>query len=83
MTTMMTCGHAANAVVTNTDQPVCVICVCADVADQPDLTGRIARCSYYGGKCRSEQPSDTRLAFFSHSPERDHDTYYCGCYGWD
>jgi hypothetical protein len=51
-TPMMKCGHAANA----TDQegkPCCVICAGIDpgynqIVQSPDLTGRMAKCSYYG-----------------------------------
>ena len=60
----------------------CLIHECLDVVEEeskPDLTGRMARCSYGG----NEVPSSWNLAFFRHRPERDHDEYYCGCYGWD
>ena len=41
--------------------------------------------------CRCEQPSSTKLAFFSYRGpgtthwrgESPHDEYYCGCSGWD
>jgi len=81
---MMRCGHAANAVDANGDL-CCVICVGirpgATVVDSspPSLDGRTARCY-----CGREEPSDpTRLAFFEHVPDADHDRYYCGCRGWD
>lgn len=49
---MLTCGHAANAVQTMPDGsrvPACAICDCNEVAQQqPDLTGRRMRCSYFG-----------------------------------
>jgi hypothetical protein len=56
MTPMMKCGHAANATseVDGTKVPVCAICAgilagAWEVADnQPDLTGRMARCCYDG-----------------------------------
>lgn len=84
--TMMACGHAAQGT-DGTGSPVCVICFgkpeATQVATDPDLTGRTARCSYYGSKCRSEQPSSTSLAFFKHQPDQEYDGYYCGCYGWD
>lgn len=77
---MMTCGHAANAQRRNADGttvPSCVICGVTTIATAaPDLSGRVARCSYYGrmGRinrrpttvCRSEQPSATTLAFFTY-----------------
>jgi hypothetical protein len=86
---MMECGHAANGISSATLAPVCVICVGilpgAEIiaAAPPDLTGRTARCSYYGQRCQNEKPSSPALAFFSHLPKQEHDQYYCGCYGWD
>lgn len=82
MTTLMTCGHAPNAKSAD-GTPVCVICDCSETAPAVDLTGRIARCSYYGHKCKSETASAATLAYFLHTPESDADQYYCGCWGWD
>lgn len=90
MTVMMKCGHAANATDRKTGKPVCVICVgispgATEIDDSPpDLLERRARCSYYGfGRCESEGPSSPELAFFEHKPEKDHDSFYCGCRGWN
>lgn len=91
---MMVCGHTAQAMRTDVDPPVpaCVICMCTDqAAATPDLTGRRARCSYYGNPrthghrppCTSEIPSDTRSAFFTYQPDAEFDQFYCGCWGWD
>lgn len=81
---MMACGHAANGVKEPDRNPVCVICDCEEVVAAPDLTGRVARCSYFKTRCQSERPSTDRgLAFFEHRPDREYDEYYCGCYGWD
>lgn len=85
---MMKCGHTAQGIRGADDAPVCVPCLGivdgADVVDAPpDLTGRKARCSYYGRKCQSETDSRTQLAFFGHRPERETDEYYCGCWGWN
>ena len=58
---MMKCGHAANAThkgKDGVDSPCCVICfmvvgdASTQVATPPDLTGRMASCSYHGG-CRN------------------------------
>jgi hypothetical protein len=79
---LMKCGHAANA--TCDGKPACAICACTEVADTiPDLTGRKARCGYYGTHCHSETPSSMKLPFFEYRPDKEYDTYYCGCYGWD
>jgi hypothetical protein len=61
---MMQCGHAANA--KREGHPCCVICVGIDpgatiVAEAPDLTGRLARCS-----CGAISPSEFGLAFFEY-----------------
>ena len=84
-TAYMACGHAATGRRAD-GTPVCVVCSMVDpakaqtVAPPPDLTGRIAHCGY--GK-HAPKPSSVELAFFEHHPDREHDTYYCGCYGWD
>lgn len=65
---MMTCGHAANGVrvMPEGDRiPSCVICSNTEVAaNPPDLTTRLARCTYYGKKVpatfRDKGGCDTR-----------------------
>lgn len=103
---MMACGHRANATYYHGDDsgPSCAICAGIDpgaiviVSAPSDLTGRTARCTYYGrtprgrshegpcrrgGPCMCERPSAEPLAFFHHQPDQPHDRYYCGCWGWD
>jgi hypothetical protein len=101
---LMACGHTAQSIGTRTvngekvSGPACVICAGIGsnekawtvAEDQPDLTGRLAFCSYRAGrggvvpKCHETGvPSRVGLAFFSHHPDREHDEYYCGCWGWD
>lgn len=69
-TKMMKCGHAANAKNGKTGAPVCVICVGmtpdAEIVDEnpPDLTGRIAVCTYR--TCKQQRPSSSDLAFFEY-----------------
>lgn len=83
---MMTCGHAANAVMTqwkgetfDPPTPCCVICSCVEIAaTEPDLTGRLAKCC-----SREPVPSSLDLAFFEHRPTAEFDHYYCGHAGWD
>jgi hypothetical protein len=86
---LMKCGHRSQ---TEKDgNPICLICIGihegATIVDESvtdeTLKGRKARCSYYGSKCHSEEPSSLSLAFFSHRPDKEYDSYYCGCYGWD
>lgn len=79
MATMMKCGHVAQGQVSKTGQPVCVICDCYEVAEEePDLTGRMAKCPY----CGHMTPSQMTLPFFGHRPDHENDDYYCGCRGW-
>ncbi len=101
---MMKCGHAANA--TSNGKPACVICAGISgganmiVNDNPpNLSGRKARCSYYGTSpkgrnyegesckrgevCKCERDSSEELAFFEYCLGKDFDKYYCGCWGWD
>lgn len=33
--------------------------------------------------CFCEKPSDLHLWFFEMRPDKDHDTFYCGCHGYD
>ena len=84
----MKCGHTAQGIYRKTGKPICVICAGfkkgydEPVEVLPDLTGRVARCSYYR-RCHNEVPSDYGLAFFTYRPDKEFDEYYCGCYGWD
>lgn len=84
-TSMMKCGHAANAI--SNGKPVCAICIgltpdAEIIAEMPNLVGRKSRCAYYRG-CKSEVDSNTNIAFFEHLPDKEHDRYYCGCHGWN
>lgn len=40
---------------------------------------RLARCQ----DCGKIVATDPNLPFFEAKPDKDYDTYYCGCYGWD
>jgi len=93
---LMKCGHSAQGYRTlddGTKKPACLICMCEEVAEEkPDLTGRKARCSYFGRTfkhrgqtvtCRGEANSRYSLPFFEHKPNNQYDEYYCGCFGWD
>jgi hypothetical protein len=80
---MMECGHAANAT-DSKGNPTCVICIgfkagATKVVATPNLEGRTAMCTY----CKVQEPSSMALAFFEHRPERDKDSFYCGCRGFD
>jgi len=80
---LMKCGHAPNGT-DSKGNPVCVICIgftekARIVAEEPNLEGRTARCTY----CGQERPSSTKLAFFEYRPDQPTDDYYCGCRGWN
>lgn len=75
---MMKCGHASNS--THNGKPFCCICECDEIEEkQIDLKGRKARCS----SCGKEVDSNSNLEFFCHNENSDHDSFYCGCGGWD
>jgi len=88
---LMMCGCAASGTDSN-GLPVCVPHVgllklddgrdAARVVDrhQPDLTGRMARCSY---GAHADRDSSFDLPFFKYRPTYEMDEYYCGCFGWD
>lgn len=79
--------------------PTCIVHETCEVVETPSFEGRTARCDHYGtapgrrnecsecrGKtaCECEKPSSINLAFFQSQPEKEHDSYYCGCaFGWD
>lgn len=79
MEQLMECGHIAMAHDSN-GNPYCVICDCAKIADsKPNLEGRIAHCT----ECSNTRESSWNLPFFLYNEDKDYDSYYCGCYGWD
>ena len=43
------------------------------------IPSRVSECR----DCGAMLISETSLPFFQERPERDTDSYYCGCYGWD
>lgn len=67
--TMMACGHSQNAVAKREggNIPACVICGTTQVAEAPNLEGRMAKCS-----CGSKVPSQMSLAFFEFKGEGSH-----------
>ena len=52
---------------------------CDDFECDDRLDGREARCP----DCGHREPSAPGLAFFQYRPDKEYDSYYCGCYGWD
>jgi hypothetical protein len=77
--TMMKCGCAAYCMMG--DKYGCGTHDCWEPMEETlDLSNRVAMCS----DCGNTAPSDPdKLAFFRHEPDRKHDSYYCGCRGWD
>lgn len=79
---MLSCGCAAQATDGNGD-PSCAVHFGIGekpvVVETPDLSSRKAICA----DCRTTVKSSTSLAFFSYRPQRDLDSFYCGCRGWD
>ena len=79
---MMPCGCRISGRNTLTGLPHCAIHDTEGtvlVSPKTLLKNRIARCSW----CGKETKSDFNLPFFQYCPEKDKDSYYCGCGGWD
>lgn len=80
---LMKCGHTALSKDPH-GKPACPMCV--GITDDartaettiPDLTNRRAACS-----CGHEVGSRLNLPFFRHQPDREKDSFYCGCRGWN
>ena len=80
--TMLKCGCRAVGSVQAADgtrAPYCVTHGCSEIAPDPDLTGRQARCPY----CKKVRDSSVDLPFFSMRDDQPFDSFYCGCRGWD
>jgi hypothetical protein len=80
-TPMMGCGHAANA--TSNGKPCCVICLedpkSRQIVEGPDLTGRMAKCSYGDTTVKSS----TNLAFFKYKGDGSQESLNkCECGYW-
>lgn len=74
----MKCGHTTSA--TNTEgKPVCPICAGitpnAYIIEEniPNLTGRIASCTF----CGKKRESDFNLPFFEYRSDKDSDNWVC------
>jgi len=79
---MMKCGHRANAT-NGQGKDCCVICAPSKessiVVDEPDLSKRKCICP----QCKTIVPSNKAIAFFEYKPDKEMDTHYDGCRGWD
>ena len=84
---MMKCGHASNSkkiLDDGTKVNSCIICRCTEEAESlPSLEGRVAVCGQHKGGNPKEVESSWKLPFFEYRPDKENDTYYCGCWGWD
>jgi hypothetical protein len=58
---------------------------CAYYKGGKDDQGRAAcpKTRHGRGNYPSVAPSSRSLPFFKHRPDKDTDTHYCGCWGWD
>ena len=75
---LMKCGHTANAQ-TLSGEPCCAICNCYEIKNKESLDGRKAKCS----SCGKIVDSEYDLPFFRFEPDKEYDSFYCGCWGWD
>ena len=83
---LMKCGHTANSVFKYNGEykPCCAICfgITNDAVEEVELQSlenRKAKCSW----CGKEVDSRYSLPFFKHKPDKEYDTFYCGCGGWN
>lgn len=68
---------------TTREFPSCLIHNCKEVETElPDLTSRVAKCSYKMS-CRKTSASSIDLAFFHYCKDAEFDEFYCGCQGWE
>jgi hypothetical protein len=76
----MKCGCTENSKDEN-GNPFCVIHYCSEVEQEPNrLEGRTAKCAYTCGKTAA---SNVNLPFFQYQQDKETDSFYCGCLGWD
>ena len=84
MAVMMKCGHVGNAIRESDKKPVCSICYGLKpegeiASESPSLSGRTAKCM----DCGKIVESALDLPFFAMYNVREHDSFYCGCRGWN
>lgn len=86
---LMKCGHIAQGTLKDGTEPVCAICVGltpnAKIIEREchgvdGLQGRKAHCCY--GE-HAIVDSSWELPFFEYNPNCKHDSFYCGCFGWN
>jgi hypothetical protein len=75
----MKCGHATYATFEPDGTPYCPIDSCSEVAKEPNLEGREAKCVV----CSRKKPSSFKLPFFQYREGKEHDWMYCGCDGFE
>lgn len=84
---LMKCGHVANAIDAD-GKPICAICAPDEKGmtierivegETGGLEGRKARCPW----CGKLKESKWTLPFFEYLPQKENDSFYCGCGGWD
>jgi len=78
---LMKCGHQSQGNEVNSNKPICLICMCEELAtdQEPNLEGRMAKCTM----CHNTTKSNKNLPFFEYREILEEDSYYCGCQGWD
>ena len=79
---IMRCGHASSGLYEG--KPVCVVCAPDPRAFEideniPNLEGREAKCN----ECGLIVKSRLDLPFFEYRPDKNYDSFYSGCRGWD
>ena len=79
---IMPCGCRVAGRNMTTGLPVCVVHNTQGtvlVNEKELLKGRKAKCIW----CGNIRDSSFNLPFFKYQPDKDEDSFYCGCDGWD
>lgn len=61
------------------DKEIGVYMYCDNWTADERLDGRMAKCS----DCGKIEPSKPSMPFFSYREDKEYDSFYCGCFGWD
>jgi hypothetical protein len=84
----MECGHVSNALHTEEDGTqiqVCLQCfaipfIRKEAKTPANLKNRIARCTK---SCGAMKPSSPDLSYFHYEKDKEFDSFYNGCEGWN
>lgn len=77
---IMKCGCRAMGHDAKTGKPICLSRLCdKEMFQVPDFSSRKSACLY----CKKEVASKKYLPFFVYQSDKERDSHYCGCMGWE